>query len=104
MNTIRKNDTVYVLSGKDNGKKGKVRRVLPRENLVIVESVNMMKRHTKARGGVRQAGIIDLEAPMHISKVMLVCGKCNKPTRPRVDTLKDGKKVRKCRHCGEVIE
>ena len=78
---IRKGDTVVVTSGKDRGKKGKVRRALPSEDRVIVEGLNMIKRHSRARRAARQAGIIELEAPLHISKVMLVCEKCGKPAR-----------------------
>jgi large subunit ribosomal protein L24 len=101
---IRKNDTVQILVGKDNGKRGKVRRVMPRDDMIVVDGLNMMKRHSKARSGVRQAGIIDIESPMHVSNVMLVCSKCSKTTRPEVHYLQDGSKARKCRRCGEVIE
>ena len=101
---IRRDDTVLVISGKDKGKKGKVRRVFPREERVLVEGVNKIKRHTRARGIVRQAGIIEREAPMHLSKVMLICTKCNRPTRVGFRFLEDGKKVRLCRSCLEVID
>jgi len=69
-----------------------------------VEGINMIKRHTKARGGVRQAGIIEREAPLHISNVMLVCDKCGKPSRIKIKFLEDGKKVRMCRRCNEVLD
>ena len=75
---IHKDDNVLVVTGKDRGKKGKVRFAYPKEQRVIVEGINMIKKHSKARGAVQQAGIIDLEAPIHISNVMLVCSKCNK--------------------------
>lgn len=101
---IRKNDTVLVIAGKDRGKKGKVRRAIPGDQKVIVEGVNMIKRHSRARGVARQAGIIELEAPIHVSNVMLICGKCNKPTRVGHRFLDDGRKVRVCRSCGEVID
>jgi large subunit ribosomal protein L24 len=101
---IRKNDTVIVIAGKDRGKKGKVRHVLPNKDRVIVEGLNMMKRHSRARGAARQAGIIELEAPMHVSNVMLLCGKCGKPTRISFHFLADGKKVRICNSCREVID
>ena len=104
MNNIRRNDTVQVLAGKDRGKRGKVRRVLPDEDRVVVDGLNMVKKHARAPRGTRQAGIIDIENPLHISNVTLVCGKCNKPTRAATHFLEDGKKVRKCRRCGEVIE
>jgi len=101
---IRKNDTVVIIAGKDRGKKGKVRHALPDEYKVIVEGLNMIKRHSRARGAARQAGIIELEAPIHVSNVMLVCGKCGKPTRVNFHFLDDGKKVRICNSCREVID
>jgi len=101
---IRKNDTVIILAGKDRGKRGKVRRALPKKDRVIVEGLNMIKRHSRARRTARQAGIIELEAPIHISNVMLLCNKCGEPTRVGFHFLDDGKKVRVCRSCGEVIE
>ncbi len=101
---LRKNDTVVVIGGKDKGKKGKVRRALPEKESVVVEGLNMIKRHSRAGRAARQAGIIELEAPLHISKVMLVCDKCNKPTRVGSRVLEDGKKVRICRSCQEVID
>lgn len=101
---IRKNDTVVIIAGKDRGKRGKVRRAWPDENRVIVEGVNMIKRHSRARRATRQAGIIELEAPIHISNVMLVCEKCGTPTRVGFHFLADGKKVRVCKSCREVID
>jgi large subunit ribosomal protein L24 len=101
---LRKNDTVVVIAGKDRGKKGKVRRALPNEDRVIVEGLNMIKRHSRARRAARQAGIIELEAPIHVSNVMLVCGKCGNPTRVGFRFLVDGKKVRICNSCREVID
>ncbi len=101
---IRKDDTVVIIAGKDSGKKGKVRRALLNEDRVIVEGLNMIKRHSRARGAARQAGIIELEAPIHVSNVMLVCGKCGKPTRVSFRFLDDGKKVRICNSCREVID
>jgi large subunit ribosomal protein L24 len=101
---IRKNDNVLVIAGKDRGKKGKVRRALPREDKVIVEGVNMIKRHSKTQGQARQAGIIELEAPLAVSKVMLICSKCNNPIRVGFRFLEDGKKARMCHACGEVID
>lgn len=78
---IRKNDSVVITTGKDKGKSGKVRRVFPKDGRVIVEGFNMIKRHSRARRAVRQAGIIELEAPIHQSNVMLICNKCGKPTQ-----------------------
>jgi len=101
---IRKNDTILVTVGKDRGKTGKVRFAYPKNERLLVEGINFVKRHTRARGTVRQAGIIELEAPIHVSDVMLLCNKCKKPTRIGFRFLSDGKKVRVCRSCGEVID
>lgn len=101
---IRKNDTVLVTAGKDKGKKGKVRFAYPKDEKLIIEGVNFIKRHARATRQARQAGIIELEAPMHISKVMLLCDKCNKPTRIGFRFLEDGKKVRFCKVCQEVVD
>jgi large subunit ribosomal protein L24 len=101
---IRKDDNVLVIAGKDKGKKGKVRFAYPRKQQVIVEGINFVKKHSKAKGQARQAGIIDLEAPLDVSSVMLLCAKCNKPARIGYKTLEDGRKVRFCRVCHEVIE
>lgn len=104
MMKIRKNDTVQVMAGKDRGKRGKVRFAHPKKNRVIVEGINFIKKHSRARGQVRQAGIIDLEAQIDVSNVMLLCGKCNRPTRVGFTFLEDGRKVRICRKCKEVID
>jgi large subunit ribosomal protein L24 len=101
---IRKDDSVLVISGKDRGKKGKVRFAHPKEEKVLVGGINFIKRHTRARGRARQAGIIESEAPIHVSNVMLICGRCNKPIRIGSRFLGDDKKVRICRSCHEVIE
>ena len=101
---IRKNDTVMVIAGKDRGKKGKVRFAYPKKERVIVEGVNFIKRHMRAMRQVRQAGIIEREAALHVSNVMLLCSKCNHPTRIGFRTLQDGRRVRFCRSCGEVVD
>jgi len=101
---IRKNDTVLVVAGKDKGKKGKVRFAYPKDERILVEGINPTKRHTRARGRVRQAGIIEREVPIHISNVMLLCNRCNHPTSIGFRYLQDGRKVRICRSCGEVID
>jgi len=101
---IRKNDTVLVTTGKDRGKKGKVRFAYPKDERALVEGVNFIKRHTRARRDVRQAGIIEREAPIRISNVMLLCSRCDRPTRVGIRILQDGKKARICRRCGEVID
>lgn len=101
---IKKNDMVLVTSGKDRGKKGKVRRSLPKGERIVVEGLNMIKRHSRARRAARQAGIVELEAPLHVSNVMLLCSKCKKPARVGFRTLEDGRKVRFCRTCQEVLD
>ncbi len=101
---IRKNDTVIIIAGKDKGKRGKVRNALPDEERVIVEGANMIKRHSRAHKAARQAGIIELEAPIHVSNVMFLCDKCGKPTRVSFRFLADGKRVRVCKSCREVID
>lgn len=101
---IRKNDTVLVISGKDKGKKGKVRFAYPRDETLIIEGINFIKKHARATRQARQAGVIELEAPVHISKVMFLCERCNHPTRIGIHFLEDGKKVRFCKACQEVID
>ncbi|MDY6835825.1 MAG: 50S ribosomal protein L24 [Chloroflexota bacterium] len=101
---IRKNDTVLIIAGKDKGKKGKVRHAYPKDDSVLVEGMNMIKRHARARGVARQAGIIQRESPIDVSSVKLICEKCNKPTRIGFRFLADGKKIRYCHRCNEVVE
>ncbi len=101
---IRKNDTVLVIAGKDRGKKGKVRFAYPKDERLLVEGINFIKRHTRALRQVRQAGIIEREAPIHVSDVILLCSKCNHPTRVGFRFLEGSKKVRICRVCHEVID
>ncbi len=101
---IRKNDNVLVIAGKDRGKKGKVRYAYPKQSRVLVGGVNFIKRHSRARGATRQAGIIEREAPIHVSNVMLLCNKCDSPVRIGFRFLEDGKKARACRSCHEVID
>ncbi len=101
---IKKNDTVMVISGDEKGKKGRVRSVLSKENRLLIESLNMIKRHMKPSKKYSQGGIIEKEAPVHRSNVMLVCPKCDKPTRIGLNILENGKKIRLCKQCGEVVE
>ncbi len=101
---IRKDDTVLVITGKDKGKRGKVRFAHPKDGRVLVEGINFIKKHTKAIRQVRQAGIIEREAPIDVSDVMLLCSKCNHPSRVGFRFLEDGKKVRVCLVCREVID
>ncbi len=101
--SIKKDDTVVVLTGKDKGKKGKVLTVMPKSGKVIIEGINMVSRHTKPRKQGEEGGIIRKEAPLYACKVMRVCPKCDKPTRPAHKMLADGKKVRVCKKCGAEI-
>ncbi|NOY64685.1 MAG: 50S ribosomal protein L24 [Nitrospirae bacterium] len=102
--TIKKDDTVVVITGKNKGKQGRVLAVIPRKNRVIVERVNIVKRHLKPSAKYREGGILEKEAPIHISNVMLLCPRCNKPTRIANRILDDGRKVRACKKCKEVID
>ena len=101
---IKRDDTVLVIAGKDRGKRGKVREVRPTDKKIVIEGINIVKRHTRGRQGARQAGIVEQEAPMHTSKVMVVCPKCDRGTRIGHALLGDHQKVRECRNCGEVFD
>ena len=102
---IRKDDKVMVIAGKDKGKVGKVLKILRKKDRVLVEKVNMVKRHTKANPYTQQrGGIVEKEAPIHISNVALMCDACTKPTRVGFKEAADGKKVRFCKKCNEVID
>jgi large subunit ribosomal protein L24 len=101
---IRKNDNVLVIAGKDKGKKGKVRYAYPKTGRILVEGINFVKRHTRATGQVRQAGIIEREEPIDVSDVLLMCSKCNRAVRVGFKKLEAGKKVRVCSSCHEVID
>ena len=100
--SIRKDDTVIVLSGKDKGKQGKVLSVLPKESKVVVEGVNVVSRHTKPRKQGEEGGIVKREAAIYASKVQVVCPKCDKGTRVAYK-IADGKKIRVCKHCGAEL-
>jgi len=100
---IIRNDTVKVIGGNNKGKIGKVLKVFPKTNRIIVEKVQLVKRHQKKRSQQDQGGIIEKEAPIHVSNVLLVCPKCSKPTRTGVGELSDGKKVRVCKSCNEML-
>ena len=104
---VRKNDTVMIITGKDKGTKGKITAAFPKTGKVIVEGVNMVTRHQKARNAMQPGGIVKKEAPIDASNVMLVCSKCKKATRVSTKFLGDGaakSKVRVCKKCGEVID
>lgn len=101
---IKKGDNVIVLSGKDKDKKGRVISVLTKKDRIIVEGVNVVKKHLKPTRKHPQGGIIERENSIPICKVMLICPKCDKPTRIGTNILEDGKKVRVCKKCKEVID
>jgi large subunit ribosomal protein L24 len=102
---IRKNDTVAVNAGKDRGKRGRVLKVLPANNRLIVEGINMIKRHTRPNPQRNiQGGIIEREAALHASNVQIVCPECSQVTRIGHRVLGDGRKVRICRKCEEVVD
>lgn len=101
---VKKGDTVVVLSGKDKDRRGKVIRVLPASGKVIVEGINIIKRHTKPSRTVPQGGVIERPGPMYVAKVMVVCPKCNKPTRVGRSVAEDGELVRVCKKCGVEMD
>ncbi|HDH01420.1 MAG TPA: 50S ribosomal protein L24 [Nitrospirae bacterium] len=101
---LKKNDTVSVITGEEKGKKGRVLSVDLQKNRLLVEGLNMIKKHMKPNKQFSQGGIIDREAPIRRSNVMLVCTKCDKPTRIGNTVLGNGKKIRSCKKCGEVID
>lgn len=101
---IKKNDSILVISGKEKGKRGRVLSVYPLKDSLLIEKINMIKKHMKPSRKYAQGGIIEKEAPINISNVMLVCPKCNKPTRISNTSLQGGKKVRVCKKCREVMD
>ena len=101
---IRSGDTVLVIAGKEKGKTGRVERQIAKESRVVVEGVNLVTRHMRPRPNVRQSGRIQQEAPIHISNVVLVCNKCNRPTKPTSVRLETGLRVRGCPKCKEMID
>lgn len=106
-NRIKKGDTVEVISGDDRGLRGVVQWVMPKKSRVVVSGINIVKKHQRPMRAGRtqvQPGIIEFEAPLHISNVMLVCTQCNQRTRVGVAWQEDGSKVRVCKKCGEAID
>ena len=101
---LRKNDTVMVIAGRERGKTGKVLRVLAERDRVVIERVNLIKRHVKPRGPQQPGGIIEKEAALHVSNVLPICGRCNKPTRIGHQRPAGGRAVRVCRRCGEQLD
>lgn len=101
---IRKNDTVIVLSGRSRGKSGRVLKVVPERHTLIVEKVNFIKKHQRPTSKMKQGGVVEREGELRLDNVMLMCPKCLKPTRIRIEMLKEGHKRRVCKKCKEVIE
>jgi large subunit ribosomal protein L24 len=106
--TIRKNDTVVVIAGRERGKTGKVLRILTKDGRAVVERLNLVKRHSKGRSGAAAQGIVEKEAPIHLSNLMILCDRCNAPVRMGKKQLDDGssktRSVRVCRRCGEQLD
>jgi len=102
--SLKKNDLVIVIAGKEKGKSGRILKVFPRKNRALIEKVNFIKKHTRPSGQTRQGGIVEREAPIHVSNVMVICEKCNLPIRVGKKILDDGKKVRVCKKCGELLD
>jgi large subunit ribosomal protein L24 len=101
---VKKGDLVMVIAGKDKGKSGKVLRVIPKEERVVVERINLVKKHLRPNPATGQGGIVEMEAPIHISNVMPICPTCNRPTRVGRKVLESGVKVRVCKRCGESLD
>lgn len=101
---IKKDDKVKVIAGKDKGKIGKVLKVDRKKDRILVENINVVKRHTRPTAKNRQGGIVESEASVPWSNVMLMCSKCMNPVRIQMRRLDDGKKVRSCRKCNEIID
>ena len=101
---LRKDDKVKLIAGKDKGKICKVLSVNSKNNRVLVENINIMKRHSRPSAQNKQGGIIESEAPIHLSNVSLMCNKCLAPIRVKMQILEDGKKTRVCRKCDEIID
>ena len=101
---VRRGDTVAIIAGRERGKRGKVLRVLTEKGRVVVEHVNMTKKHQRPTQKLRQGGIIERESPLALSNVLVVCGRCDKAARSGIKVLADGRKLRVCKRCGESID
>ena len=101
---VRKGDTVVVIAGRERGKRGRVLRVMPAEGRVVVERINLMKKHQKPTQKLRQGGIIEREGALALSNVLPICSRCDKPARTGVKVLADGRKVRTCKRCDEPMD
>jgi|TARA_Y100000031_G_C8189279_1_gene370569 large subunit ribosomal protein L24 len=101
---LKKDDLVKVISGKERGKKGKILAVFPKENRLIVEKLNMIKKHAKADQKTGKGGIVEKEAKIYCSNIMVICVKCDRAVRVGKKKLDDGKNVRICKKCGEILD
>ncbi len=101
---LKKDDVVMVIAGKEKGKSGRILKLLPKKNRVIVEKVNLIKRHTKPTRQMPQGGVLEKEGSIHVSNVMIICHRCNVPVRIGKRIMEDGSKVRVCKKCGEVLD
>jgi large subunit ribosomal protein L24 len=101
---LKKGDNILVICGEDKGKSGKIIDVFPKESRVIIEGINFLKKHMKPTQKSPQGGIVRQEGPINLSNVRLICNKCNKPTSVKHEKTKEGKKVRVCKKCGEIID
>ncbi len=104
MRKIKKGDNVIIIAGKDKGKSGKVLEVRPKESRIIVEGVNIVKKATRPKPPAKEGGIVSIPAPIHISNAMLLCVHCKMKTRVNFSLNKEGKKVRVCKKCKEIID
>ena len=100
---VANDDTVMVISGDDRGKTGKVLKVFPENKRIIVEGINFIKRHTKPKSRMQPGGLVEKEAPIHVSNVMVVCPRCGEGSRPKRAQLAEGRRVRQCGKCNEII-
>jgi len=101
---VKKNDMVKIIAGKEKGKTGKVLRVFPAKGRVVVENLNIIKRHTRPSQSNREGGIVEKEAAISVSNVMLVCGSCSEATRTGIRVLEDGSKARYCKKCNKIVD
>lgn len=101
---VKKDDMVKIVAGKEKGKTGKVLRIFPAKGRVVVESLNVVKRHTRPTQLNPEGGIVEKEAPMSISNVMLICGSCSEAAKTGIKVLEDGNKARYCKKCNEIVD